>query len=231
MGREIDFEYAQKKSKDKSGHAILTEDKSKVKSFDGAIIPKEIMEREYFAEDLASIRECVEAAEALDGRMEELREEESGEDGLLREVLNEKGDNITKTNLNKRLKEIEDKGTEETADKEEYAALTSYKELMDKKEAAAKKVKEIRTTLDEKLKVKYGELTVEEIKDLLFEKKWMAKIAVDIEVEAAQVLSGLSAKVLLIAKRYEHTLGEIESRTEVSRGEVMAALERMGYTF
>jgi N-6 DNA methylase len=44
-------------------------------------------------------------------------------------------------------------------------------------------------------------------------------------------LSGLSAKVLLIAKRYEHTLGEIESRTEVSRGEVMAALERMGYTW
>ena len=231
VGREIDFEYAQKKSKDKSGHAILTEDKSKVKSFDGAIIPKEIMEREYFAEDLASIRECVEAAEALDGRMEELREEESGEDGLLREVLNEKGDNIPKTNLNKRLKEIKDKGTEETADKEEYAALTSYKELMDKKEAAAKKVKEIRTTLDEKLKVKYGELTVEEIKDLLFEKKWMAKIAADIEAEAAQVLSGLSAKVLLIAKRYEHTLGEIESRTEVSRGEVMAALERMGYTW
>ena len=171
MGREIDFEYAQKKSKDKSGHAILMEDKSKVKSFDGALIPKEIMKREYFAEDLASIRECVEAAEALDGRMEELREEESGEDGLLREVLNDKGDNIPKTNLKKRLKEIEDKGTEETADKGEYAALTSYKELMDKKEAATKKVKEIRTTLDEKLKVKYGELTVEEIKDLLFEKK------------------------------------------------------------
>lgn len=230
-GREIDFEYAQKKSKDKSGHAITMDDKSKVKSFDGALIPKEIMEREYFAEDLAAIRKFTEAAEALDGRMEELREEESGEDGLLREVLNEKGDNIPKANLNKRLQEIKDKRTEETADKEEYTALTGYKELVEKKEAAARKAKAIRTTLDEKLKVKYGELTVEEIKELLFEEKWMAKIAADIEAEAARVLSGLSAKVLLIAKRYEHTLGEIESRTEASRSEVMAALERMGYTW
>ena len=121
--------------------------------------------------------------------------------------------------------------TEKTADKEEYAALIGYKELMEKKEAAARRAKETKKALDEKLKVKYGELTVEEIKGLLFEKKWMAKIAADIEAEAAQVLSGLSAKVLLIAKRYEHTLGELESRTAASRDEVMAALERMGYTW
>ena len=100
---------------------------------------------------------------------------------------------------------------------------------MDAKDAAVKKAKDTRKELDEKLKVKYGELTVEEIKYLLFEKKWMPKIAADIETEAAQVLSGLSAKVLLIAKRYEHTLGEIEGRKAESRAEVMAALERMGY--
>lgn len=229
VGREIDFEYAQKKAKDKSGHQVTVDDKSKVKSFDGALIPKEIMEREYFAEDLAAIQKYTEEAEALDGQMEELREEESGEEGLLKEVLNDKGDNIPKASLNKRLKEIKDKGTEETEDKEEYAALAKYKELMDAKDAAVKKAKETRKELDEKLKVKYGELTVEEIKHLLFEKKWMAKIAADIEAEAAQVLSGLSAKVLLIAKRYEHTLGEIEGRTAESRAEVMAALERMGY--
>ena len=195
----------------------------------GALIPKEIMEREYFAEDLAAIQKYTEEAEALDEQMEELREEESGEEGLLKEVLNDKGDNIPKASLNKRLKEIKDKGTEETEDKEEYAALAKYKELMDAKDAVAKKAKDTRKKVDEKLKVKYRELSVEEIKHLLFEKKWMAKIAADIETEAAQVLSGLSAKVLLIAKRYEHTLGEIEGRTAESRAEVMAALEKMGY--
>ena len=289
VGREIDFEYAQKKAKDKTGHAVTVDDKSKVKSFDGALIPKEIMEREYFAEDLAAIQKYTEEAEALDGQMEELREEESGDDGLFKEVLNGKGE-ITKGNLNGRIKELDAKkasslvvamtklmelfnngknnememlvrDTPELVDldirnkngtfgkaklkaalktaacgatipeiyKEEYAALTQYKDLMDAKDAAVKKANGTRKNLDEKLKVKYGELTVEEIKYLLFYKKWMAKIAADIETEAAQVLSGLSTKVFLIAKRYEHTLGEIEGRTTESRAEVMAALERMGY--
>ena len=57
-----------------------------------------------------------EEAEAINVQMEELREEESGEEGLLREVLNDKGDNIPKANLTKRLKEIKDKGTDKNED-------------------------------------------------------------------------------------------------------------------
>ena len=64
---------------------------------------------------------------------------------------------------------------------------------------------------------------------LLFDMKWMAKLEADIRDEIEQVLNSLSSKVLLIAKRYEHTLGEIEDRTAKSRAAVVAALERMGY--
>jgi type I restriction enzyme M protein len=42
-------------------------------------------------------------------------------------------------------------------------------------------------------------------------------------------LNDLSSKVILIAKRYEHTLEEIEDRVAKSKIAVMAALERMGY--
>lgn len=90
-------------------------------------------------------------------------------------------------------------------------------------------MKEARKALDEKVKAKYGELTVEEIKHLLFDMKWMNKLSADICDEFEQVLNSLSSKVLLIAKRYEHTLGEIEERTAKSRAAVVAALERMGY--
>ena len=76
---------------------------------------------------------------------------------------------------------------------------------------------------------KYSELTVDEIKHLLFDMKWMAKMEADIRDEIEQILNDLSSKVLLMAKRYEHTLGEIEERTAKSRAAVMAALERMGY--
>lgn len=76
---------------------------------------------------------------------------------------------------------------------------------------------------------KYAELTDEEIKHLLFDMKWMAKLSSDVCDEIEQVLNTLSSKVLLIAKRYEHTLGEIEDRTAKSRAAVVSALERMGY--
>ena len=72
-------------------------------------------------------------------------------------------------------------------------------------------------------------INTDDKENLLFDMKWMAKLEADIRDEIEQVLNSLSSKVLLIAKRYEHTLGEIEARTAKSRAAVVAALERMGY--
>lgn len=289
-GKEIEYEYAQKKVKDENGETVTVDDTSKVKSFDGALIPREIIEMSYFPEDLDAINALTEKSAALEDELDEMREEESGDDGLLKEVLNEKGDSIPKANLNKRLKELESKKTSAAMDalikmvtlfdegktdemevligetpelaefdirnkngtigkaklkaalkhaidsavipeiyKEEYDALLAYQAKMIEKEETDKAIKEVQKALDDKVQAKYGELTVEEIKQLLFDKKWMAKLEADIKDEIEQVLNTMSSKVLLIAKRYEHTLGEIEEKVETSRKGVIAALERMGY--
>jgi type I restriction enzyme M protein len=244
----------------------------------------------YFAEELAAINLLMEKAASLEAELDEMREEESGDDGLLKDVLNEKGDSIPKANLNKRLKELEGKKTSSVMDtvtklvalfeeskiaemealirevpklaefdirnkngtfgkaklkaalkaavdsavvpeiyKDEYDALTAYAAKSAEKDEADKAWKEARKALDEKVEAKYSELTVDEIKHLLFDMKWMAKLETDICDEIEQVLNSLSSRVLLIAKRYEHTLGEIEDRTAKSRAAVVAALERMGY--
>lgn len=289
-GREIEYEYAQKKVKDENGETVTVDDTSKVKSFDGALIPREIIEMSYFPEDLDAINALTEKSAALEDELDEMREEESGDDGLLKEVLNENGDGIPKANLNKRLKELESKKTSAVMDamtklvilfdegktdemevliskapelaefdirnkngtfgkaklkaaiklatdsavvpeiyKEEYDALLAYQAKMMEKEETDKAIKEAQKALDDKVRAKYGELTVEEIKNLLFDMKWMAKLEADIKDEIEQVLNTMSSKVLLIAKRYEHTLGEIEEKVETSRKAVMVALERMGY--
>jgi type I restriction enzyme M protein len=290
VGREIEYEYAQKKEKDENGETISVDDTSKVKSFEGALIPKEIIEAVYFADELAAINELMEQSAALEAELDEMREEESGDEGLLKDVLNDKGDSIPKANLNKRLKELDAKKTSAVMDamtqlvalfdegktdemetlirevpelaefdirnkngtfgkaklkaalkaaadsavvpeiyKDEYDALTAYAAKSAEKDEADKAWKEARKALDDEVEAKYGELTVDEIKHLLFDMKWMAKLEADIRDEIEQVLNSLSSKVLLIAKRYEHTLGEIEDRTAKSRAAVMAALERMGY--
>ena len=70
---------------------------------------------------------------------------------------------------------------------------------------------------------------MEEIKHLLFDEKWMARLSTDIGSEVDQVLNALATKALLIAKRYERTLKQIEEKTSASKTVVKAALERMGY--
>lgn len=52
--------------------------------------------------------------------------EESGAEGLLKDVLNEKGDGIPRANLNKRLKELEGKKTSPVMD-----AMTKLATLFD----------------------------------------------------------------------------------------------------
>lgn len=289
-GREIDYEYAKKKAKDENGETVSVDDKSKVKSFDGALIPRTIVERTYFADECAAIIALEEQCGLIESELDEMREEESGDEGLLLEVLNEAGDSIPKANLTKRIKELDAMKTSEEADAlaqiaalfnagetdaivallkqtptlaayelqnnkgafikskiaaalknaqanavlpeiyaDEYAALIAYQDKLSLLDDANKKLKGLRKELDDKVEKKYGKLTVEEIKHLLFNEKWMVRLSGDIGGQVDQVLNGLASKASLIAKRYERTLKQIEDKASASKTAVKAALERMGY--
>ena len=82
---------------------------------------------------------------------------------------------------------------------------------------------------DSEILKKYEELNIEEIQDLLFNHKWMAFLAGEIHNEIEGVLNECVSRLVIIAKRYERTLGEIEDSTEKSREAVRAALRGMGY--
>jgi Type I restriction-modification system methyltransferase subunit len=291
-GREIEYIYAQKKAKDEAGETISVDDTSKVKSFDGSLIAREIIEQKYFETELDALNELTEKAALLESELDEMREEESGDDGLLKEVLNEKGNGIPKANLNKRIKELDSKKTSDVLDDinkllelfdadntaemektvktnkelanyelrnkngtfgkakiksalkeavenamlpeiyaDEYNTLIAYQEKMSEKEEADKAIKEAQKKLDELVLAKYSELSIDEIKHLLFDKKWMARLSRDITDAFDQELNVLASRVTLIAKRYEHTLSEIEGKTAKSNAKVKSALERMGYTW
>ena len=287
--REIEYTYAQKKAKDENGETIMVDDKSKVKSFDGALIPRAIIESEYFADKLAALQELTSRREQIASEMEDMREEESGEDGLLRDVLSDSGD-LPKGNLTKRIKLLDSKktspemtalqrivelfeaGASDAAEKviretpsvedygirnkngslakgklksalrsasadavmsevyqDEYDALMAYQGKLDEFDALGKDIKAAQKELDDLVKTKYDALTKEEIKHLLFDCKWMPRLYGDINGEIDRILNDYASRVIMIAKRYEHTLGGIEDRTAKSKEAVKQALERMGY--
>lgn len=288
--RDIENEYAKKKEKDKQGGLVEVEDKTKLKSFDGLLLPRQIIEDTYFKEELEEINKIKQEIEALDGEMNEIFEENSDEEGLLVEALNDKGDGITKASLSKRLKELESKKVSAEVDdlsrliklfeekkedemekiyssnsrlqdydiknkngsfgkaklknalkeatekteitetyKDEYELLSKYQALMSDKDEKNKVLKEKNVELDTKVLNKYADLSIDEIKELLFEKKWMARLHQDIKGAIDQEINSLSSNVVEISKRYRHTLSEIEDKTEKTRSQVRSALERMGY--
>lgn len=287
--RDIEYTYAQKKVKDESGETITVDDKSKVKSFDGALIPRTIIEHEYFADQQSAIDSLTEKKEQLASEMEEMREEESGDDGLLKDVLSESGD-LPKGNLTKRIKELDGRKTSPemtalsalmdafgtaSADElekiaktapgienygirnkngtfakaklksalkaatddasipeiyqDEYDALMAYQAKLDESDAIGKEIKKAQKELDDLVLEKYGVLTIDEIKHLLFDGKWMPRLYDDVNSEIERILNDYASRVIMIAKRYEHTLGEIEDKTAKSKEAVRRALERMGY--
>lgn len=286
--REIEYVYGTKKQKDENGDTVTVADKSKVKSFDGSLIPRDIMERTYFSEWFNELQTLIDQLEAMEAELETMREEESGDDGLLKEALNDKGE-LPKAKLTERIKALEakksspelialaqmvdnldnssqlerisretpkveemydlrtKKGTFQKAKVkaawkaaiaaapvpsiylDEYNCLIAYQEKLSECDTINSKIKAKQKELDEALKVKYGELTVEEIKHLLFDEKWMARLYSDVNSEIERILNDYMSRVIMIAKRYEHTLSELEDRTAQSRAAVHQALERMGY--
>lgn len=287
--RDIDCVYATKKSKNAEGNEIQIEDKNKIKSFDGALIPKYIIEEEYFGEELRELSELKLQAEIIESELNEMIDEQAGDDSLFVEVLNDKGVSISKVNLQNRIKFIENKKESEAVklleellsifnqDKnkaeyfaennsiflgyeirnangklskgkialaiklakedaivpedlaDEYNLLMTYQEKQNTLDEVNKTIKDKTIVLDDKVVEKYPALTVEEIKYLLFDKKWMTKIKADIKNEIDIVVNSWASKVHTIASRYEKTLGEIEAETMKTRDEVNLALERMGY--
>lgn len=290
--REIEMEYAKKKIKDDQDVEIEIDDKNKFKSFDGLLIPRSIIEKNYFETEVKIIGALTFVITEIDEKMNEIFEENSGEEGLLEEALNEKGDAVTKTALNNRLKDLEAKKVSEDVDrlnlildkfdtkdqglmeeifsstpslkaydlrnkngkfgknkikaaikqaqanakmpeiyKEEYDLLNSYKDLMTAKDEKNDAIKEKIADMDVKVMEKYADLSIEEIKKLLFEDKWMARISQDIGDALDGEINFIGARLVDISRRYETTLGELEDQAEKSRADVRKALERMGYSW
>lgn len=224
-GCEIDRKYGKKKIKDEQGIEIEIEDKKKFKSFDGLLIPKEIIEKEYFNDELEEISTINSTISEIDEKMNEIFEENSGEDGLINDAINDKG-NITKKSLTDRIKQID-----KIKDKDEYELLISYQNLLKKKDSQNKELKSKTKSLDERIEEQYSKLTEKEIKDLLFDKKWMSRINSDIKDAVDSEINNIAAKLVEISKRYETTLPELEEKAENSRNDVRNALERMGYSW
>ena len=188
------------------------------------LLPPELLVRRYFAAEAAAVAELEAQREALGRELEELDEEQGGEDGLLADGKSDKG-KLTAASVKARLKVIRgDRGAEE-----ERKALEACLALMEREAEAGKRVKAAQKALDVRVRGRYAGLGVEELKDLVVEDKWLAVLRGDVQSALVGVSQGLSGRIRVLAERYAVTLPVLEGEVEVLARKVMGHLGKMGF--
>lgn len=202
------------------------ETKEKYKGWEGKLIPKSIVECAYFAVERRKIDEAQSVVDMTQDMLDELVEQETGDEGYLRDYLNDK-DKIVDKPLKARLKEVK----KYAPDGEECEILTRYVELADKVKKYSKLVKDLNIDLDKMLREKYGKLSVEEIKELLVNRKWYYSVFDGISALYESASHDMANRISELADRYENTLPELEQSVEDYEAKVKAHLERMGFAW
>ena len=176
-------------------------------------------------------RDAVSALEfelaAIEQQLDEKREEQGGEDGLLAEA-NEANEGeppkITAKSVREALRRIADDSDEDDARK----ALKVYRDLLDKQAETKARLRALEDELQAKVDAKYPELTEDEIKALVVDDKWLGTLVAAVQGELDRVSQTLTGRIRLLAERYATPLPQLNEELDALTARVEGHLEKMG---
>ncbi len=211
--------------KTKKGDTEIVKQVAGIEGLEGRLIPPSLMIQEYFATEQKAIDDLEAEAETLNAKMEEQREEQGGEEGLLINAMDDKN-KISKTNLAKAIKDL-GKRNEETA--EECDMLQAYKKLMDDEATTQTKIKTAKAELEKKIITQYPKLSTDEIKTVVVEKKWMVNMEQRIRTEMDNISHRLTQRIVELADRYETPMPQLSKNVDALTVKVENHLKQMKY--
>ncbi|UFH48980.1 type I restriction-modification system subunit M [Pseudomonas sp. KNUC1026] len=188
------------------------------------LLPPELIVRRYFATEATAISELEAKRDAVSRELEELEEEQGGEDGPLAEGKTDKG-KLTATSVKARMKVIKHN---QDAD-EEYQALEQCLALIEREAEANKKAKAGQKMLNAKVLAHYAQLSEAELKALVVDDKWLATLRADVQTELDRVSQALTGRIRQLAERYAIPLPALNAEVEVLTAKVNMHLVKMGF--
>jgi type I restriction enzyme M protein len=194
--------------------------------FKSDLIPAAILIDRYFAAERDAIAAIESELAAIEQQLDEKREEQSGEEGLLAEVIEGEGEKqkITAKAVKTRLKEIGQ--DQDYAD--ERQALEDYSALMDQQTDAKARLRAAQEDWDAKLDAKYPQLSEDEIKTLVVDDKWLATLAAAVQGELDRVSQTLTGRIRQLAERYATPLPQLTNDVAKLTSRVEEHLRKMG---
>ncbi|MDF1484715.1 N-6 DNA methylase [Ramlibacter sp. H39-3-26] len=205
----------------KPARIIETDKKGKKKDKGWAcdLLPKPYIVARYFAEEQAALDAKQAELEAASGQITELEEKHSTEDGAFAGF-----DKINAAQVKDRVKEI---GTDPEA-KDELAVLKRWLKLSERESQLKKAVKELDAKLDQQAHDHYAKLSVTDIKSLVVNDKWLARLAADLQGEIDRVGQTLTARIRELAERYATPLPRLVDDVAALSAKVEEHLKCMG---
>jgi len=186
------------------------------------LIPKAYVVARYFATEQAKIYETAAALELASTALAELEEEHAGEDGLLSSL-----DKLTSAAVKARIKEI----GKSRDDAEELAVLKQWQTLSDREAELKRSLKAQELALDKLAYEKYPQLSVDEIKSLVVDNKWLAALSDAVHGEMERVSQALTQRVKELADRYASPLPVLTVQVGELEVKVAGHLARMGFSW
>jgi type I restriction enzyme M protein len=194
--------------------------------FKSDLVPASVLVARYFVSERDAIEALDSELAALERQLDEMREENRGDEGLLSEVIEGEGDKekITAKAIKARLKEI----GKDPVFRDEREALLAYSDLLDQQTSARARCKAAQEGLDAKIDAKYPALTEAEIKMLLIDDKWMGHLFAVVQGELDRVSRTLAGRIRQLAERYATPLPRLVEEVDALGARVEAHLKKMG---
>ncbi|MDH5938667.1 type I restriction-modification system subunit M [Vibrio splendidus] len=189
------------------------------KKYKVELIPPSLIVARYFADKQTAIDELQAKQDAVTQALESYLEEQGAEEGLLVEAINDK-DKITKASVAAR--------TKLATDSEELAALKQATKLFNADATAKKAVKTAQEALDLAVFGQYPKLSLEEIKTLIVDDKWLATLQANIVAEIERVTQQMANRVKQLEERYSAPLPTLTQSVDVLSEKVANHLKSMG---
>jgi type I restriction enzyme M protein len=186
------------------------------------LIPPALIVARWFAHEQARLDQLNVHVEEAAQAVEEYTDEHAVEEGLLWEALLD--GKVTKALAAARLKQAKREG----ADAEEIAALKDAIALFDAESAAKKAAKKAQADLDLATLNKYGELSEDDVKELVLDDKWGATVSHRVDGELTSLVLDLVARLQVLGQRYGETLAHIEAELDDLNTRVREHLAEMG---
>jgi type I restriction enzyme M protein len=208
----------------KNKGTITKKDIEGIEGIESKLIPSDLIIEQFFKAEYQTILNKEAKTEEVKAKMEELEDENNGDDGDLFEPCRGKNGKVSKTEITNAIKKYKDNKdyTNELKLWKEYLALFE-EEAKIKKEA-----KEERQKLETKIWVKYKALSMDEIQQIVLDLKWLGTVKEAINTEMDAINQRLTTRIKELGERYDNKLSSLATETETLESKVAEHLQKMG---